>query len=87
MVAADRGELPRRGPKALILEAVRAGVGEAAVTRIAGMKKDAMAANVAELLDGTGWLPHLLRTPRAEGRAKPEGGDDHSRTTILQAAE
>lgn len=50
-----------RVPKALILDAVRDGAGEAAASRIAGMKKEAMAANAAELLDGTGWLPQVLR--------------------------
>ncbi|MFI5268640.1 MAG: hypothetical protein ACHQ7M_14800 [Chloroflexota bacterium] len=50
-----------RVPKALILDAVRDGAGEPAASRIAGMKKEAMAANAAELLDGTGWLPQILR--------------------------
>jgi ParB family chromosome partitioning protein len=50
-----------RVPKTLILDAVRDGAGEAAACRIAGMKKEAMAANAAGLLDGTGWLPQVLR--------------------------
>ena len=50
-----------RVPKALILEAVRDGAGEPAASRIAGIKKEAMVANAAELLDGTGWLPQILR--------------------------
>jgi ParB family transcriptional regulator, chromosome partitioning protein len=50
-----------RVPKALIVEAVRDGAGEAAASRIAGMKKEAMVANAAELLDETGWLPQILR--------------------------
>lgn len=54
-----------RVPKTLILEAVREGAGITTATRIAGMKKEAMAANAAELLKGTGWLPRWLQVPGA----------------------
>ena len=59
-----------RVPKALILEAVRDGAGEPAASRIAGMKKEAMVANAAELLDGTGWLAEILRMPPRQRRRR-----------------
>ncbi|MBU8541727.1 ParB/RepB/Spo0J family partition protein [Falsiroseomonas tokyonensis] len=52
-----------RVPKALILEAVREGAGEAAACRLAGAKKDDMAETAARLLAGKGWVPSLLRVP------------------------
>jgi ParB family chromosome partitioning protein len=76
-----------RVPKALILEAVRDGVGETAASRIAGMKKEAMAANAAELLDGTGWLPRALRTPNSERDAIYEAGDSQSDAPTMLAAD
>jgi ParB family chromosome partitioning protein len=50
-----------RVPKGLILEAVTQGVGKADAAKLAAMKKDAMAARAAQLLDGKGWLPAILR--------------------------
>ena len=47
----------------MILDAVREGASASAAHRIAGMKKEPMVANAAELLAGTGWLPTKLRTP------------------------
>jgi ParB family transcriptional regulator, chromosome partitioning protein len=76
-----------RVPKALILEAVRDGAGELVASRIAGMKKEAMATNATELLDGTGWLPRLLRTSLAACHAESEEADNQSGTGISQAAE
>lgn len=52
-----------RVPKALIVEAVREGVGEAAARPLAGAKKADMAETAAALLDGKGWVPRLLRVP------------------------
>ncbi|MGY6709026.1 MAG: ParB/RepB/Spo0J family partition protein [Rhizobiaceae bacterium] len=52
-----------RVTKGRILEAVREACGEEAADRIAGQKKDAMAASAEELLADTGWLPVPLRTP------------------------
>ena len=52
-----------RVPKALILDAVRDGVGTSAAARIAGSKKEVMAADAAALLAGTGWLPAVLHVP------------------------
>ncbi|MGA0564554.1 ParB/RepB/Spo0J family partition protein [Ancylobacter sp. VNQ12] len=51
-----------RVTKTQIAEAVREAVGEAAADRLSGMKKQAMAASAEELLAGSGWLPHPLRT-------------------------
>ncbi len=77
-----------RVTKAHILTAVREGVGDEAVERIATMKKQAMSEAAEQLLAGTGWLPPQLRTeppawldaepkavagtPDAESYAKPE---------------
>ena len=55
-----------RVPKALILDAVREGAGASAAARIAGTKKEVMAADAAALLAGTGWLA---------GGAARSGGD------------
>lgn len=72
--------------KALILDAVTEGAGAGAAKRIEGMKKEAMAANGAELLDGTGWLPRLLRTAGAACRADSEADCSESEAAALQAA-
>lgn len=56
--------------KARILEAVREAKREAAAERIAGLKKPEMAKAAEALLEGSGWLPELLRTaPLAEDDA------------------
>ena len=52
-----------RVPKTLILEAVTEAVGAGVAHRLAGSKKEAMVADAARLLDGTGWLPPMLRVP------------------------
>jgi len=52
-----------RVPKALILDAVREGAGASAAARIAGTKKEVMAADAEVLLAGTGWLPAVLHVP------------------------
>ena len=62
-----------RVPKALILDAVREGVGADAAGRIAGLKKDGMVVQAAQLLDGTGWLPATLWVPAA---TQPVGSTD-----------
>jgi ParB family chromosome partitioning protein len=54
-----------RVPKALILDAVREGAGPGGAARIAHAKKEVMVADAAALLDGTGWLPAVLRVPGA----------------------
>ena len=47
--------------KALIIEAVREGIGPGAADKIASLKKDAMAKRAEALLKGKGWLPAILR--------------------------
>jgi ParB family chromosome partitioning protein len=51
--------------KARILEAVREAVSDEAADRMAHMKKQGMAEAAEQLLAATGWLPALMRTPRA----------------------
>lgn len=55
-----------RVTKAHIVAAVAEGVSEDAATRIADMKKPDMAQAAEQLLAGTGWLPHVLRTAQPE---------------------
>ncbi|MEN2708701.1 ParB/RepB/Spo0J family partition protein [Sphingomonas sp. NPDC092331] len=55
-----------RVTKAHIVEAVSEGVSEDAARRIADMKKPDMAQTAEQLLAGSGWLPPVLRTPKAE---------------------
>jgi ParB family chromosome partitioning protein len=50
---------------ARILEAVREAVSDEAADRMAQMKKQDMAEAAEQLLAATGWLPALMRTPRA----------------------
>ena len=54
-----------RVTKAHILAAVREAVSDEAADRMADMKKQDMAEAAEQLLVGTGWLPALMRTPRA----------------------
>lgn len=49
--------------KARIIEAVREARGEDSVQLIDHLKKDRMAIEAARLLDGSNWLPELLRDP------------------------
>lgn len=61
-----------RVTKAHIVEAVAEGVSEDAARRIADMKKPDMAEAAEQLLAGTGWLPAVLRTPKAEAEQPAE---------------
>ena len=54
-----------RVTKPHILAAVREAVSDEAADRMADMKKPDMAEAAEQLLVGTGWLPALMRTPRA----------------------
>jgi ParB family transcriptional regulator, chromosome partitioning protein len=54
-----------RVTKPHILAAVREAVSDEAADRMADMKKQEMAEAAEQLLVGTGWLPALMRTPRA----------------------
>jgi ParB family transcriptional regulator, chromosome partitioning protein len=47
--------------KALIIEAVREGIGPGGADKIASLKKDAMAKRAETMLTGKGWLPAILR--------------------------
>ena len=51
--------------KARILEAVREAASDETADRMAQMKKQYMAEAAEQLLAATGWLPALMRTPRA----------------------
>jgi ParB family transcriptional regulator, chromosome partitioning protein len=54
-----------RVTKAHILDAVRGAVSDEAADRMADIKKQDMAEAAEQSLVGTGWLPVLMRTPRA----------------------
>jgi ParB family chromosome partitioning protein len=60
-----------RVTKAGILEAVQEAVSDEAADRMAQMKKQDMAEAAEQLLAATGWLPALMRTPRA-AQGSPE---------------
>jgi ParB family chromosome partitioning protein len=64
-----------RVTKAHILAAVREAVSDAAVERIAGLKKTDMAEAAEQLLAGTGWLPVALRTARPAWLDQQQQGD------------
>jgi ParB family chromosome partitioning protein len=57
--------------KARILEAVQEAVSDEAADRMAQMKKQDMAEAAEQLLAAIGWLPALMRTPRA-AQGSPE---------------
>ena len=69
-----------RVTKAHILQAVREAKGEQAAQLIAHLKKPDMAREAARLLDGSGWLPEVLRLPideiAAEGNADAAAGNE-----------
>jgi ParB family chromosome partitioning protein len=54
-----------RVTKPHILTAVREAVSDGAADQMANMKKQDMAEGAEQALIGTGWLPTLMRTPRA----------------------
>jgi ParB family chromosome partitioning protein len=67
--------------KTHILTAVREALGDEAAERIADKKKVEMAEAAEQLLAGTGWLPHVLRT------ARPARLDQQAETFALDAVE
>jgi ParB family chromosome partitioning protein len=71
-----------RVTKAHILAAVREEVGPETAERMAGMKKEPMAAYAEGLLAPSGWLPDLLRTPQA-----PQSPMDEPEQAYAHAAE
>ncbi|GEL51218.1 ParB/RepB/Spo0J family partition protein [Acetobacter tropicalis] len=68
-----------RVTKARILQAVREARGDEVAGRIAHLKKPDMAREAERLLDGSGWLPEVLRTVGLADQAQVEtvrsGGD------------
>ena len=74
-----------RVPKALILDAVREGAGAGVAGRIASSKKEVMVADAAQLLDGKGWLPAILRVP--EATYPVDSGDAQAIPPVPMAAE
>ena len=74
-----------RVPKVLILDAVRESAGASVAGRIAASKKEVMVADAAQLLDGKGWLPTVLRVP---GTTYPvDFGDAQDAPPVSMAAE
>ena len=76
-----------RVPKALILDAVREGVGSSAAARLAGTKKEVMAADAAVLLAGTGWLPAVLHVPGVTYPVDSGAARDQPAAPVAMAAE
>lgn len=81
-----------RVPKARILEAVTEAKGDAAGELIDHLKKSDMAEQAERLLDGTGWLPEVLRTSgvdpmSAPNTDEPEVASDAELPEFLTAAE
>ncbi len=76
-----------RVPKALILDAVRDGAGSSAAARIAGTKKEVMAADAAALLAGTGWLPAALHVPGVTYPVDPGAAGNQAAAPVAMAAE
>jgi ParB family chromosome partitioning protein len=64
-----------RVTKPHILAAVREAVSDEAADRMADMKKPDMAEAAEQLLVGTGWLPALMRAPRAAQEPEHPQGD------------
>ncbi|UPJ49626.1 ParB N-terminal domain-containing protein [Bradyrhizobium sp. 200] len=70
-----------RVTKTRILDSVREAVSEEAADRMADMKKQDMAEAAEQLLVGRGWLPVLMRTPRAgQGPAEHPQADTVTET-------
>ncbi len=69
-----------RVTKAHILQALREAKGEQSAQLIAHLKKPDMAREAGRLMDGSGWLPEVLRLPvdeiAAEGNADATGRDE-----------
>jgi ParB family chromosome partitioning protein len=72
-----------RVTKPRILEAVREAKGEQSAQLIDHLKKAEMAKEAERLLDGTGWLPELLRTSEAVGADADAAGDEEALPAFL----
>ena len=78
-VARDRSELSRsRHQGAHPCKPCARRRARRAAERIAGLKKPDMVTAAEELLDGTGWLPQPLRTPRRGVGVAAGPGNAHS---------
>jgi ParB family chromosome partitioning protein len=76
-----------RVTKPRILDAVREAVSIEAAERMADMKKQEMAETAEQLVVATGWLPALMRTPRAvQERAEPSQADAVTGTNAYSVA-
>ena len=69
-----------RVTKAHILQAVREAKGDQSAQLINHLKKPDMAREAARLLEGTGWLPEVLRYPADEipAEIEPIGSDEEA---------
>lgn len=71
--SADGQRYLARVTKARILEAVGEAAGPEAAARLEALKKPDMVAAAEPLMEGTGWLPPLLRTrPEVKAEALEE---------------
>lgn len=61
-----------RVSKARILEAVAEGVSQSAAENLSKLKKDELVKLAEQRLEGSGWLPALLRAPHAEAEPQQE---------------
>jgi ParB family transcriptional regulator, chromosome partitioning protein len=80
-----------RVTKAHILQAVREAKGEQSAQLISHLKKPDMAREAARLLEGSGWLPEVLRLPideiGAEGNVDPAVKDEVAEDDTTGAAD
>ncbi len=78
-----------RVPKALIPDAVRDEAGSSAAARLAGAKKEVMAADAAALLAGTKRLPTVLHVPGVTYPVDSSGAgsQDQDAARVAMAAE
>jgi ParB family transcriptional regulator, chromosome partitioning protein len=77
-----------RVPKARILEAVREAKGEQSAQLIDHLKKADMAKEAERLLEGTGWLPEVLRLPQeSSSNASPGNAETEALPAFLTDAD
>jgi len=73
--------------KAQIIAAVREAKGDEASERLSSLKKKEMALEAQHLLEDTGWLPELLRTPGTALQPPADASPVFPEEDMLQAAE
>ncbi|PZR71961.1 MAG: DNA-binding protein, partial [Stutzerimonas stutzeri] len=71
-----------RVTKAHILQAVREAKGDQSAQLIDHLKKQDMARDAARLLDGSGWLPEVLRYPADEIAEEVETAEPDNAVTV-----